>query len=90
MAKEGSRLRPNGQLRPSRLHLAEHGVPLSSSAKSLPTPARAQRMVKQSHIGFAKSIMDYTFRWLQMRFLSGQQQFLFENLRPSRNRPQKE
>jgi ribonucleoside-diphosphate reductase alpha chain len=33
-------------------------------------------------IGFAKSIMDYIFRWLQMRFLSGQQQFLFENLRP--------
>ena len=26
--------------------------------------------------------MDYIFRWLQMRFLSGQQQFLFENLRP--------
>ncbi|MGA2356917.1 MAG: vitamin B12-dependent ribonucleotide reductase, partial [Terriglobales bacterium] len=33
-------------------------------------------------IGYAKSIMDYIFRWLQMRFLSGQQQFLFENLRP--------
>ena len=33
-------------------------------------------------IGFAKSIMDYIFRWLQMRFLTGQQQFLFENLRP--------
>ena len=33
-------------------------------------------------IGFAKSIMDYIFRWLQLRFLTGQQQFLFENLRP--------
>ncbi|HUM07217.1 MAG TPA: hypothetical protein VLT90_17240, partial [Terriglobales bacterium] len=33
-------------------------------------------------IGFAKSIMDYIFRWLQLRFLSGQQQLLFENLRP--------
>jgi ribonucleoside-diphosphate reductase alpha chain len=33
-------------------------------------------------IGFAKSIMDYIFRWLQMRFLSGQQQMLFDNLRP--------
>jgi ribonucleoside-diphosphate reductase alpha chain len=32
-------------------------------------------------IGFAKSIMDYIFRWLQLRFLTGQQQFLFENLR---------
>jgi ribonucleoside-diphosphate reductase alpha chain len=33
-------------------------------------------------IGFAKSIMDYIFRWLQLRFLSGQQQLLFDNLRP--------
>jgi ribonucleoside-diphosphate reductase alpha chain len=33
-------------------------------------------------IGFAKSIMDYIFRWLQLRFLTGQQQMLFDNLRP--------
>src|SRR5712692_7701622 len=33
-------------------------------------------------IGYAKSIMDYIFRWLQMRFLTGQQQILFENFRP--------
>ena len=33
-------------------------------------------------IGYAKSIMDYIFRWLQLRFLTGQQQMLFENLRP--------
>ena len=26
--------------------------------------------------------MDYIFRWLQLRFLTGQQQLLFENLRP--------
>jgi len=26
--------------------------------------------------------MDYIFRWLSLRFLSGQQQLLFENLRP--------
>ncbi|MGC1374548.1 MAG: vitamin B12-dependent ribonucleotide reductase, partial [Candidatus Sulfotelmatobacter sp.] len=32
-------------------------------------------------IGYAKSIMDYIFRWLQLRFLTGQQQMLFENLR---------
>jgi ribonucleoside-diphosphate reductase alpha chain len=25
--------------------------------------------------------MDYIFRWLQLRFLTGQQQFLFENFR---------
>jgi ribonucleoside-diphosphate reductase alpha chain len=33
-------------------------------------------------IGFAKSIMDYIFRWLQLRFLTGQQQMLFDTLRP--------
>ncbi|MBZ5653501.1 MAG: vitamin B12-dependent ribonucleotide reductase, partial [Acidobacteriia bacterium] len=32
-------------------------------------------------IGFAKSIMDYIFRWLQLRFLTGQQGMLFENLK---------
>ncbi len=26
--------------------------------------------------------MDYIFRWLQLRFLTGQQQLLFDNLRP--------
>ena len=33
-------------------------------------------------IGYAKSIMDYIFRWLQLRFLTGQQQALFDGLRP--------
>jgi ribonucleoside-diphosphate reductase alpha chain len=33
-------------------------------------------------IGYAKSIMDYIFRWLQLRFLTGQQQLLFESFRP--------
>ena len=32
-------------------------------------------------LGYAKSIMDYIFRWLQLRFLTGQQQMLFDNLR---------
>ena len=26
--------------------------------------------------------MDYIFRWLELRFLTGQQQLLFDNLRP--------
>ena len=38
-------------------------------------------------IGFAKSIMDYIFRWLQLRFLTGQQQLLFENLGMKRALP---
>ena len=32
------------------------------------------------HIGFAKSIMDYIFRWLQLRLLSGHQLSLFPGL----------
>ena len=35
-----------------------------------------------SQIPYAKSIMDYIFRWLQLRFLTGQQQALFDGLRP--------
>ncbi len=33
-------------------------------------------------IGYAKSVVDYIFRWLELRFLTGQQQLLFDNLRP--------
>ncbi len=34
-------------------------------------------------IGYAKSLMDYIFRWLNLRFLSGQQLTLFAGLAPS-------
>jgi len=34
-------------------------------------------------IGYAKSIMDYLFRWMQLRFLSGQQLDLFAGLTPA-------
>ncbi|HTF68999.1 MAG TPA: hypothetical protein VK638_40600, partial [Edaphobacter sp.] len=33
-------------------------------------------------IGYAKSIMDYIFRWIQIRFLSGHQLDLFAGLAP--------
>jgi ribonucleoside-diphosphate reductase alpha chain len=36
-------------------------------------------------IGFAKSIMDYIFRWIQIRFLSGHQLDLFVNMNPAAN-----
>ncbi len=38
-------------------------------------------------IGYAKSIMDYIFRWIQMRFLSGQQLDLFAGLTPPASVP---
>src|ERR1700689_5555534 len=60
-----------------------HGVPLKLfCGKFAHTRFEPNRWSSNPDIGFAKSIMDYIFRWLQMRFLSGQQQFLFENLRP--------
>ncbi len=34
--------------------------------------------------------MDYIFRWLEMRFLTGQQQLLFEGLRPRPAAPPEE
>ncbi len=36
-------------------------------------------------IGYAKSIMDYIFRWLELRFLTGEQGSLFDDLRPRIN-----
>ena len=33
-------------------------------------------------IGYAKSLMDYIFRWLNLRFLSGEQLTLFAGLAP--------
>jgi len=83
MAKEGSTV--SGLMDSFALAVSislQHGVPLNFSAKNSPTPASSQRLVQHTDIGFAKSIMDYIFRWLQLRFLSGQQQLLFDNLRP--------
>jgi len=39
-------------------------------------------------IGYAKSLMDYLFRWLELRFLKGEQGILFELQSPSQ--PQRE
>ena len=61
----------------------QHGVPLKLFCdKFAHTRFEPGGWSGNSDIGFAKSIMDYIFRWLQIRFLTGQQQFLFENLRP--------
>jgi ribonucleoside-diphosphate reductase alpha chain len=61
----------------------QHGVPLKMLCdKFAHTRFEPSGWSNNPDIGFAKSIMDYIFRWLQLRFLSGQQQLLFENLRP--------
>ncbi|MGB8010714.1 MAG: vitamin B12-dependent ribonucleotide reductase [Terriglobales bacterium] len=84
MAKEGSTV--SGLMDSFALAVSialQHGVQLSLYCdKFAHTRFEPSGWSSNPDIGFAKSIMDYIFRWLQMRFLSGQQQFLFENLRP--------
>jgi ribonucleoside-diphosphate reductase alpha chain len=61
----------------------QHGVPLKLLCEKFAhTRFEPSGWTNNPDIGFAKSIMDYIFRWLQARFLTGQQQLLFDNLRP--------
>jgi len=84
MAKEGSTV--SGLMDSFALAVSialQHGVPLKLFCEKFAhTRFEPSGWSGNPDIGFAKSIMDYIFRWLQLRFLTGQQQFLFENLRP--------
>jgi len=84
MAKEGSTV--SGLMDSFALAVSialQHGVPLKLfSDKFAHTRFEPSGWSGNSEIGFAKSIMDYIFRWLHLRFLTGQQQMLFDNLRP--------
>src|SRR5882672_11325840 len=60
----------------------QHGVPLKLFCEKFAhTRFEPSGWSGNPDIGHASSIMDYIFRWLQLRFLTGQQQMLFENLR---------
>ena len=84
MAKEGSTV--SGLMDSFALAVSlalQHGVPLKVLCEKFAhTRFEPSGWSTNPDIGFAKSVMDYIFRWLQMRFLSGQQQLLFDNLRP--------
>jgi ribonucleoside-diphosphate reductase alpha chain len=84
MAKEGSTV--SGLMDSFALSVSvalQHGVPLKLFCEKFAhTRFEPSGWSQNPDIGFAKSIMDYIFRWLQLRFMTGQQQFLFENLRP--------
>jgi len=84
MAKEGSTVSGLMDSFSCAISLAlQHGVPLKLFVEKFAhTRFEPSGWSGNSEIGFAKSIMDYIFRWLQLRFLTGQQQLLFENLRP--------
>jgi ribonucleoside-diphosphate reductase alpha chain len=84
MAKEGSTV--SGLMDSFALAASialQHGVPLKLLCEKFAhTRFEPSGWSGNTEIGFAKSIMDYIFRWLHLRFLTGQQQLLFENLRP--------
>jgi len=84
MAKEGSTV--SGLMDSFALAVSialQHGVPLKLFCEKFAhTRFEPSGWSGNPDIGYAKSIMDYIFRWLQMRFLTGQQQILFENFRP--------
>jgi len=84
MAKEGSTV--SGLMDSFALAVSialQHGVPLKLFCEKFAhTRFEPSGWSGNPEIGYAKSIMDYIFRWLQMRFLTGQQQMLFDNFRP--------
>ncbi|ABF40127.1 Ribonucleoside-diphosphate reductase [Candidatus Koribacter versatilis Ellin345] len=84
MAKEGSTVSGLMDSFACATSLAlQHGVPLKLLCEKFAhTRFEPSGWSHNPDIGFAKSIMDYIFRWLQLRFLTGQQQALFEGLRP--------
>jgi len=84
MAKEGSTV--SGLMDSFALTTSialQHGVPLRLFCEKFAhTRFEPSGWSGNPDLGYAKSIMDYIFRWLQLRFLTGQQQLLFENFRP--------
>ena len=83
MAKEGSTV--SGLMDSFALTTSialQHGVPLRLLCEKFAhTRFEPSGWSGNPDLGYAKSIVDYIFRWLQLRFLTGQQQLLFENLR---------
>jgi ribonucleoside-diphosphate reductase alpha chain len=82
MAKEGSTV--SGLMDSFALAVSialQHGVELKLFCEKFAhTRFEPSGWSGNPDIGYAKSIMDYIFRWLQLRFLTGQQQLLFDNL----------
>jgi ribonucleoside-diphosphate reductase alpha chain len=56
----------------------QHGVPLKVLCDKLShTRFEPSGWTGNEELGYAKSIMDYIFRWMELRFLSGKQLALF-------------
>jgi ribonucleoside-diphosphate reductase alpha chain len=84
MAKEGSTVSGLMDAFATSISLAlQHGVPLKVLCEKFAhTRFEPSGWTGNEQIGYAKSLMDYIFRWLQLRFLSGTQLTLFSGLAP--------
>ena len=85
MAKEGSTVSGLMDSFATAISLAlQHGVPLRVLCEKFAhTRFEPSGWTGNPEIGYAKSIMDYIFRWIQIRFLSGTQLDLFAGMRPA-------
>jgi ribonucleoside-diphosphate reductase alpha chain len=84
MAKEGSTVSGLMDAFATSVSLAlQHGVPLKVLCEKFAhTRFEPSGWTGNERIGYAKSLMDYIFRWLNLRFLSGEQLTLFAGLAP--------
>ncbi|HEX3892071.1 MAG TPA: vitamin B12-dependent ribonucleotide reductase [Terracidiphilus sp.] len=84
MAKEGSTVSGLMDAFATSISLAlQHGVPPRVLCEKFAhTRFEPSGWTGNEQIGYAKSLMDYIFRWLNMRFLSGEQLTLFAGLAP--------
>jgi ribonucleoside-diphosphate reductase alpha chain len=83
MAKEGSTISGLMDSFATAISLSlQHGVPLKVLCEKFAhTRFEPSGWTGNEQIGYAKSIMDYLFRWMQLRFLSGTQLDLFASLK---------
>jgi ribonucleoside-diphosphate reductase alpha chain len=84
MAKEGSTVSGLMDAFATSVSLAlQHGVQLKVLCEKFAhTRFEPSGWTGNEQIGYAKSLMDYIFRWLNLRFLSGEQLTLFAGLAP--------
>jgi len=79
MAKEGSTIAGLMECFGTVVSVSlQHGVPLKVMCDKLShTRFEPSGWTGNEELGYAKSIMDYLFRWMELRFLSGKQLPLF-------------
>ena len=79
MAKEGSTIAGLMECFGTVVSVSlQHGVPLKMLCDKLShTRFEPSGWTGNEELGYAKSIMDYLFRWMELRFLSGKQLPLF-------------